>query len=238
MPAHVCQLRRAMVSINVLEHRKSDFPAPDGMWMLDSGAFTRITSGKGHMPVNDYARLIERWSNVGRMVCAVSQDYMCEPFVLARTGMTIEEHQTLTTRRYIDLRHVVDGDIYVLPVLQGYSPDSYARHCWQMAPMLDDGMWVGVGSVCKRNVNPAAISAVLTAILDVRPDLKLHGFGLKTTSLTERDIAVRLHSSDSMAWSYAGRLNGRGANNPQWAREWADSIENLPIKDSQVAFAF
>ena len=36
---------RAMVSINRLERRKSDFVAHD--WLLDSGAFTRITTGRG-----------------------------------------------------------------------------------------------------------------------------------------------------------------------------------------------
>jgi hypothetical protein len=73
-------------------------------------------------------------------------------------------------------------------------------------------MWVGVGSVCKRNTNIMAIWMVLDAIKDVRPDLRLHGFGLKKTSLQEPIIRDLLYSADSMAWSFAARREGRNAN--------------------------
>lgn len=234
-PSGVKHLRNAMVSINRLEHRKADFDPPEGKWLLDSGSFTRISSGRGHMPLLDYASLIERWAAIPGFQAAVSQDYMCEPFILRKTGMTVENHQTLTTRNYIDLRYAVADSTYIMPVIQGFTPDEYARHCWQLAPMLDEGAWIGVGSVCKRNVNPVAISAVLSAILNVRSDLRLHGFGLKTTSIVCQDIAERIHSADSMSWSFMGRKNGQGANNPLWAREWADQIESADIQASQLA---
>src|SRR5208282_4648239 len=48
---------------------------------------------------------------------------------------------------------------------------------------LKQGAWVGVGSVCKRNSNPDAIEDVLLAIKQERPDLLLHGFGLKIQAL-------------------------------------------------------
>lgn len=68
---------------------------------------------------------------------------------------------------------------------------------------------MGVGSVCKRNSDPDAIQWVLTCIKQVRPDLRLHGFGLKLTALRVPAIRELLHSSDSMAWSFHERKNGR-----------------------------
>lgn len=93
---------RAMLSLNALVHRKADFQPND--WILDSGAFTRITSGQGHLPLNEYARHIRRWSRCGDLQAAVAQDYMCEPFVLNITGMTVKQHQDLSTRNWLELR--------------------------------------------------------------------------------------------------------------------------------------
>jgi hypothetical protein len=42
---------------------------------------------------------------------------------------------------------------FTLPVLQGYSPRSYAAHLGCYGELLTLGQWVGVGSVCKRNGN-------------------------------------------------------------------------------------
>ena len=107
------------------------------------------------------------------------------------------------------------SSVYVMPVIQGYWPLEYAAHVTQMSPYLEEYAWVGVGSVCRRNGRPDAISAVLSAILDVRPDLKLHGFGVKATALRRGDIRSRFYSVDSMAWSYAGRRRSSGGGEGQ-----------------------
>ena len=90
-----------MLSLNRLIHRKADFHP--NKWILDSGAFTRISAGNPHIPTADYARLIDRWSVCGDLEAAVTQDYMCEPFVLSVTGLSVEQHQDLTTRNYLHL---------------------------------------------------------------------------------------------------------------------------------------
>jgi hypothetical protein len=87
-----------------------------------------------------------------------------------------------------------------------------------------EGAYVGVGSVCKRDARPASILAVLHAILSVRPDLRLHGFGLKTTALTCAPIADLLYSADSMAWSFAARWEGRNANDWREAETFRQRI--------------
>jgi hypothetical protein len=205
------RVERCMVSVNVLRTRVSDFQV--GEWLMDSGAFTKVTRDGGYLePVEVYASEILRWSWVGKLLAAVSEDYMCEPFVLERTGLSITEHQRLTIDRYCALRRLVPYRLHIMPVLQGYAPSDYADHVRQYGDLLTPGMWVGVGSVCKRNAKASAIAAVLRAIHDVRPDLRLHGFGIKLTSLASPEVSQRLYSADSMAWSFSARKQGRNPN--------------------------
>ncbi len=95
-----------------------------------------------------------------------------------------------------------------MPVLQGYEPEEYVDCIRQYGDRLLPGMWVGVGSVCKRNGNQSAILLVLEAIQTERPDLKLHGFGLKKEALGVPEIQELLFSADSAA---AGLSKGRGS---------------------------
>jgi hypothetical protein len=85
-------------------------------------------------------------------------------------------------------------------------------------------MWVGVGSVCKRNSSPCLILDVLMAIKMERPDLRLHGFGLKTTALAHGTIRSMLESADSMAWSFAARRLGTGANDWRNAEKFRKTV--------------
>ena len=144
--------------------------------------------------------------------------------MLRKTGLTIADHQRLTVERY-DTLVACDLSTYIMPVLQGYNPADYAAHIMAYGQRLRFGAWVGVGSVCKRNTDPAAIEAVLIAIKSVRPDLRLHGFGVKLTALQSGTIRALLHSADSMAWSFAARRNGRNANDWREARRFADAVE-------------
>jgi hypothetical protein len=114
-----------------------------------------------------------------------------------------------------------------MPVLQGYAPADYVEHCRQYGNRLATGAYVGVGSICKRNANPPAIAAVLKAILEERPDLRLHGFGVKTTALANVEVRDRLESADSIAWSFAARYEGRNRNGWEEAARLVAEIEAL-----------
>ena len=247
-PAMAQHVPHTMVSINPLLNRRSDFYPND--WRLDSGAsplrrgalgrsartawpsaFSRITRGQGHLPVREYAAHVRRWSSCGNLQAAAAQDFMFEPFVLEITGLTVAQHQHLSTRNYLNLREL-DTGTYTMPVLQGFHPDEYARHARQLSPELPEGAWTGVGSVCKRRGTPAGVARVITAIQDVRPDLKLHGFGVKTTALQDAAIAFRLHSVDSMAWSLAARRerfrqDPKSRNSLTACREWLEKVERI-----------
>jgi hypothetical protein len=131
--------------------------------------------------------------------------------------------------RYDELVWEDTAGVYIMPVLQGYAPADYVQHVHMYGvDRLAHGAWVGVGSICKRNGNPRAIEAVLLAIKAVRPDLRLHGFGLKATSLRSALVFDLLHTADSMAWSYSARMAGRNANDWREAKRWMRGIENVP----------
>lgn len=230
-PCDAHRVDAAFISVNRLWKRKSPFAV--GEWIMDSAGFSIIdTHGRYPAPPEIYGAEIRRWSRNGNMIAAVSQDYMCEPHMLEKTGMTVLQHQQLTIERYDALMACDLGGAYLMPVLQGYAPDDYARHLDMYGARLAVGAWVGVGSVCKRNGTPVAIENVLVAIKRNRPDLLLHGFGVKKTALESGLIRALLHTADSMAWSYAARREGRDANSIEEAIQFAARIETMPYQHS------
>lgn len=227
-PSDAKHFGAAFVSVNRLRGRKGPFAVGD--WIMDSGAFTEIsTHGRYRHDVSEYAAEIRRWANNGNLLAAVAQDWMCEPFIVAKTGLSVWEHQVLTVLRYDELLKENTG-VYIMPVLQGYAPAEYVEHLTVYGDRLAHGQWVGVGSVCKRNSDPRAVAAVLHAIKTARSDLRLHGFGLKTTALADPLVSGLLETADSMAWSFAARRQGRNANDWREAVTWAENITNRPVQ--------
>jgi hypothetical protein len=221
-PADAKHFDAAFISVNRLRTRKSAMDVND--WIMDSGAFTEISQhGRYRHSVKEYAQEIKRWATngSGRMLAAVAQDWMCEPWIVKKTGLTVAEHQRLTVERYDALMACDVGGVYIMPVLQGYACDDYAVHLKMYGDRLKRGAWVGVGSICKRNGDPWQVIRVLVTIKAIRPDLKLHGFGLKTTSLTDHTLRRLLHTADSMAWSFSARKQGRNGNDWREALKWA-----------------
>jgi hypothetical protein len=146
--------------------------------------------------------------------------------------MTIADHQHLTIERY-DVLHGEGLPFPIMPVLQGYAPEDYVDHIRQYGRHLGPGMWVGVGSVCKRNSEPEQIVEVLDAIHTARPDIRLHGFGVKITALRHPGVRRRLSSSDSMAWSFHARMHGKDRNGHTEAVIFADKVRELVRKDTR-----
>jgi hypothetical protein len=77
-----------------------------------------------------------------------------------------------------------------------------------------------------------AIEEVLMAIKRERPDLLLHGFGVKVTALRSGLIRSLLHTADSMAWSFQARKQGRNANDWREAAAFAARIRTMPVQHS------
>lgn len=95
---------------------------------LDSGAFTQITRDGtwNTWPIHDFADFV---SNACRVIGTVEhagiQDWMCEPHMLARTGLTVEEHQRRTgVRRMVALATACET---LRRTRRGFSPDARQR---------------------------------------------------------------------------------------------------------------
>lgn len=203
-----------------------------GPWALDSGGFTELQL-HGHWTVSakQYAQEAEEWvDRIGSMKWAAIQDWMCEPFMIEKTGLTIRHHQERTIASYLELTSL-SQKVNFIPIIQGFAIDDYF-HCVELYQSsgidLTKADIVGVGSICRRQgTNEAA--EILNKLAGL--GLKIHGFGLKTAALTG-PASKALASADSMAWSYGARYkpplpgcpHKTCANCLKWAENWRRKI--------------
>ena len=212
-------------------------------WSLDSGGFSEIKlHGTWQTTPQQYLAEVRRWRDeVGNLQWAAVQDWMCEPFMLRKTGKTVVEHQRRTTWSYLTLKSLAP-EVWWVPVLQGWTIDDYLRHLEEYHRALPFPLsgfrLVGVGSVCRRQGTSEALE-IFQAISLECPGIRLHGFGLKTLGL-ER-CAPYLASADSMAWSARARRayhhdrirlcgdkhKGGCANCLPWALSWREKVVRL-----------
>lgn len=200
-------------------------------WALDSGGFSELSLfGEWRTTPEDYAKSVTRYAaEIGRLQWAAIQDHMCEPHLLAKTGLAVADHQRKTIESCQRL-HDLAPDIPWAPVLQGWERDDYLRHldAYQAAGWdLDTAPVVGVGSVCRRQ----NVKAVRDLLQDLAADgLRVHAFGFKIQGLSW--AGPLLASSDSMAWSFTarrraplpGHTHKNCANCPEFALQWRDKV--------------
>lgn len=227
------------VSDRRLRRYRRRLPIARTEWALDSGGFTELTTHGswefGPSP-DRYAASVRRYRyEIGRLSWAAPQDWMCEPSILARTGLTVVEHQARTVGSYLQLRALAP-DLPFIPILQGWTVSDYLRCIDRYTAAgvdLSNAEFVGVGSVCRRQSTGEA-HAIISAIRSAGVT-HLHGFGVKTTGLAR--YGHLLSSADSMAWSIAARRSkpirdcrGRHrncANCPRYAYRWHAHILSL-----------
>lgn len=221
------------VSRRNLTGRRS-LPRAAEEWFCDSGGFTELSlnSGWSQVPVHTYARDVRRFHDeVGRMRYAAPQDWMCEPPMLAKTGLTVREHQARTVGNYLDLK-AIDDRLPFIPVLQGWTIGDYER-CITLYERngvdLAAEPLVGVGSVCRRQ-STAEAAAILTTLAS-------HKLGGLTAA------ADALASADSLAWSMDARnsdpLPGHEhvscANCVHWALRWRERVLTMLHQPRQMS---
>jgi hypothetical protein len=210
-----------------------------GRWALDSGGFTELSMfGGWRTTPAEYVRDVLRFdSEIGGMDFASIQDWMCEPHILEKTGLSIVEHQTRTIDNYVELVSRT-GNVQWLPVIQGWQIDDYLRHVDMYAARgidLTAIPRVGVGSVCRRQSSNYA-TAIVSSLAAL--GLSLHGFGFKKTGL--KNCQHILGSADSMAWSFAARhelpLDGHShlncANCLEYALMWLDNLHESLVEST------
>lgn len=237
-------LSQQTVPLFVSDRRLRDYktlPRSAGSWALDSGGFTELSAygtwAHGPTPAEYVARVHRYDTEVGNLCWAAPQDWMCEPFITAKTGLTVEQHQALTVSNFVLLKTLwarldTIADSPFIPVLQGYAIADYQRCADMYATAgvdLEEQFLVGLGSVCRREATDE-----IGAVVESLHPLPLHGFGVKTAGL--RLYGHLLESADSMAWSFSARrdpalpecaVDGRHincANCPRYALRWRERI--------------
>lgn len=125
------------------------------------------------------------------------------------------------------------GLIDPIPVLQGQTTSDYLQ-CADLMPLLQWPSIVGVGSMCRRDLNGADnIEAVVHALDRILPSyVGLHLFGVKSTGAALLADHPRVASIDSCAWSYdLRRRRPTGRNRAMEAeamlRWWRNQVKRL-----------
>jgi hypothetical protein len=231
-----------MVSRRSLAGRNS-LPRAAEAWVCDSGGFTELSlNGSWTVPAHVYAREARRFADeIGRMTWAAPQDWMCEDAILAKTGLTVAEHQARTVGNYLDLMAINDT-LPIIPVVQGQTVADYER-CMVLYDRAGIDLaaqpLVGVGSICRRQ-STAEAAAIIATLAEA--GLALHGFGLKLDGLAAS--ADYLTSADSLAWSRDARWNppldghthASCANCVHWAMRWRERVLDVLRAPRQMAF--
>lgn len=230
-------------------------------WCLDSGGFKELeTHGRWTIRARDDARAVERFQNeTGGLEWAAVQDWMCEPDILKKTGLSVAEHQRRTVDSLLELRALAPSVPWV-PVLQGWAVGDHLEHVelYERAGVdLFAEPVVGVGSVCRRS-DTARAQMMIAELADL--GLPLHAFGFKISALLAEVMVRRpfgvelpeaqfmplwsvLASADSMAWSFAARMqpalpgcdHKSCQNCPRFAREWRVELLQRAAEAASVA---
>jgi hypothetical protein len=193
----------AFVSYSSLRGRRT-FPRSAVPWCHDSRGFIEVGQhGRYTFTAEQYARDVRRAAQeVGRMEWASILDWMCEPDVLARTGLTVREHQRRTVDSLLELRALAP-DVHWAPVLQGWDGPQYVDHVDLYASAgvdLRAEPIVGLGSVCRRQGTLRLTRIARQVWLH---GIRLHGFGVKASGLAA--AGQYFISLDSQACSAHGR---------------------------------
>lgn len=194
---------------------------------VDSGGFTELNlNGKWTITPEEYNNELLRLKGLGLNIeWAAQQDYMCEPFVIKKTGLDIETHQKLTVENFLKLRSF-NSEINYIPVLQGYELNDYFNHFEMFEAVgidLRNEPIVGVGSVCRRQ-NTKEIEHLFKCLS--AKGLRLHGFGVKSNGL--KRYSQYLVSADSLAWS----------RNARYLKEKCDLCLNNKTKNCANCFDY
>ena len=173
-------------------------------WALDSGGFSELSMfGAWETSPEKYVSEVREWSaRLGGMEWAAVQDWMCEPWITKKTGLSVHDHQVRSIESLKRLQDMAP-EVPWCPVLQGWQHDDYERHVdmYRNAGVdLRSYKIVGVGSVCRRQGTSDGAAVISRVAVH---GFRLHGFGFKRTGLAV--VGKQLASADSMAWSAAAR---------------------------------
>ena len=125
----------------------------------------------GSPPLPQYADAADRYAcQAGRLDFAAPQDWMCEPAILARTGLSVREHQDRTVASYLELRALAPH-LPFIPVVQGWHLADYLA-CVELYRSAGVDLTrlplIGLGSVCRRQ-STGQIAVIVTTLASLGP---------------------------------------------------------------------
>jgi len=128
-----------------------------------------------------------------------TMDIPCEPDVTKKNKRTIKGNIDETienTIKILDLK----PESTLVPVIQGWNVEDYLYCIDEMKKQGLMKPYVAVGTLCRRG-NVSKILEILRVIRKNIPFyVRLHGFGVKISSLKKPEIYNLLYSCDSAAW--------------------------------------
>lgn len=182
-------------------------PSATTTWALDSGGYTELNMhGRWVTTEAEYVDAVHRYvEEIGGVMWAAPMDWMVEPWVVQKTGLTVPVHQHRTVDNYCRLSQIAPG-LPFIPVLQGYKRGDYDR-CIELYEEAGVDLWreplVGAGTMCRRQ-GTDDIDRIVSGL--ALSGLRLHGFGVKILGL--RKTGWGFWSTDSMGWSSRARWEG------------------------------
>ena len=208
----------ALVSASSLWDKKNKRFRSPGMVIgeldiaLDSAGFVAMTHDGGYpWSVEQYVELagLHSWAWWAQM------DFCCEPEIAGNQDLVdarvwASAYNLAYCRKVARIWREAGADWLQdpMPVIQGWTPDSYLR-CIDLYDGVLEGNWpnlVGVGSVCRRSVNGRnGLLEVVDRLSAALPHhVGFHLFGVKGSSLPK--LNRRVVSIDSAAWQYRARM--------------------------------
>ena len=220
---------RVMLSYNYLRTIKHPWNI-NIPFMLDSGAYSVILKyGKYPFTAEEYADGIKLW----KPDIAWTMDYPCEPKATEKGNYSPLKAQDMTIENQIKL---LDQGVNTQMVVQGYKPDEYLENLDKIKSSGLLTQHLGIGSICRRGQRKEIARIIRLIHSNIPTWVKLHGFGIKTSVLTQTDARFYLYSADSQSWDYEARYGGwiNGRYNGQTykdkiprLKEYVSRIEDL-----------
>lgn len=126
MPGWLARLDVPLFVSHVRLRSRVRLPVARTGWALDSGGFTELDKhGAWHTEPAEYIDACRRYlAEIGGLEWAAPMDWMCEPFMVRKTGLSVDRHQALTVENVLHLRQQAP-DVPFIPVLQGWTIGDY-----------------------------------------------------------------------------------------------------------------
>jgi hypothetical protein len=143
------------VSHRRLMNRKA-LPRAIGPWALDSGAFSEIDLyGRWKTTPAQYAAAVNRYyDEIGNLEWCSPMDWVCEPWMLAKTGKSVDEHLRRTVDSVLELR-TLGVKAQVIPVVQGWTRPHFPCQVLLFSSAAAVGAWERGGAASSRTTGAA-----------------------------------------------------------------------------------